>query len=882
MTREFQQLTFRFRAGCLAAGLGCSAMTAATVPPGFETLLLGQTEQLEVRLPGRSLGLFAVEVKPDTLTFEAPESVLAAAGLQALPEPQQQQALAALSRPLPRHGHLACNGGAIPGCGYVATDSAAVIMDESQGAVLLFLKPEWLVSLKQDQRWMTPTPAAKNAFIHRQTANYSGDSNSQSLSLNGAGALGLGERRYLGGNWAYTWNRMQEHSAGRFWFDNLYARQDLGSRYYLQAGRMDQRNLSGPLGGNFGFTLLPLPRFDGLRSGTTQAYVNPGISRDATPVMVQVSRNARIDVYRGSQLLGSQYFAPGMHSLNSDTFPAGSYPLELRVYEDGVLQRTENQPFSKGGGAFSDQWQWFLQAGTVSPESYARSSSSEQSTSATGVQMALGRNLQLTSGLSRTEGVTYNETRLDAQHALSIGVLSLAVSGLTGSNGSRGDSQQLSFVDCFSASLYRYRVRGAGCGGDGDVLNDMGCYTSLNGSLSIPVAGWSATLGYSDTRSDGRRYRRPASADGLVPAQTLRTAGQRNRAWQLGTARAFNWSGTTVSTRAGVFHNRDGRTSDKGMYLGFTLSRTDNATPAGSSDSYSSAGVDWRNGSGSSQTSYTLNHTRMWQQDTYRELALNFSGYNDDSYSGSAGGRVNGRYGGLTGTLSSGRQRHGSAQTALTSGYSSALALSSDGLFWGGNGGGDPAAGLAVRVAPEEDRGGAALISGGNAHPLTLGFGQSTLLPLDGYQLASVNVRDVTETSDGGVASVTGGAGDASYFLPPGRLLIRDVSARITRVYIGQALGPDGRPLARAQVLNQALPALGDDGGFTLQAEHKVPALWLISDGMLMRCPLTVKTVRDVLQIVGETQCTAAGVEGLPQSLRMTPRVMKLLATAQR
>lgn len=145
-----------------------------------------------------------------------------------------------------------------------------------------------------------------------------------------------------------------------------------------------------------------------------------------------------------------------------------------------------------------------------------------------------------------------------------------------------------------------------------------------------------------------------------------------------------------------------------------------------------------------------------------------------------------------------------------------------------------------------------------------------------------MNVRDVTETSDGGVASVTGGAGDASYFLPPGRLLVRDVSARITRVYIGQALGPDGRPLARAQVLNQALPTLGDDGGFTLQAEHKVPVLWLISDGQLMRCPLTVKTVRDVLQIVGETHCTATGMEGLPQSLRMTPRVMKLLATAKR
>ncbi|MFP7609793.1 fimbrial outer membrane usher protein TcfC [Serratia quinivorans] len=872
----------RYRPLYLPLLLACQATAAPQVPPGFESLLLGQTEQLEVRLPGHSLGLFAVEVKPDTLTFEAPEALLAASGLQTLPEAQKQQALQALSQPLLRHGNLACNGSQTPGCGYVATDSAAAILDESQGAVLLFLKPDWLTTLKQDQRWLRPTPAAKNAFIHRQTANYSGDRDSQNLALNGTGALGLGERRYLGGNWAYTWNRVRDDNASRFWFDNLYARQDMGNHYYLQAGRMDQRNLSSPLGGNFAFTLLPLTRFDGLRIGTTEAYVNHSINRDATPVMIQVNRNARVDIYRGAQLLGSQYFAPGMHTLNSDSFPPGSYPLELRVYEDGVLQRKESQPFSKGGGTFSDQWQWFLQGGKASAERATSQQSTAQGTQAAGVQMALWRNLQLTSGLAKTQNTSYNETRLDAQHAFSFGVLSLAASGLTGSNGARGDSQQVSFADGFSASLYRYRVGGAGCDQTGNANNDIGCYTTLNGSLSVPLAGWSATLGYSDTKNNGRRNSRSASTDNLLPPPTLRSADQRNRAWQLGLARAFNWSGTTINTRLGTFRNSNGQTTDNGVYLGFTLSRVDNAAKSGGSDSYSSAGIDWRNGSGQSQTSYNLNHTRMWQQDTYRELALNFSGYNDDSYSGNLGGRANGRYGDLTGTLSDSQRRGGGSRTALTGGYSSAFALAGDGLFWGGNGGGEPAAGLAVRVAPAEENGAAAQISGGSYRPLTLGFGQSTLLPLDGYQLSNVTVQDIAGTSDGGVANVTGGAGEGRYFLPPGRLLVRDVRANITWVYIGQAIGPEGRALANAQVLNQALPALGADGGFTLQTQQKVPALWLISDGQLLRCPLQVKTVRDILQVVGETRCTVSGPEGLPQSLRMKPRVMKLLATAKR
>lgn len=70
--------------------------------------------------------------------------------------------------------------------------------------------------------------------------------------------------------------------------------------------------------------------------------------QNATPVMVQVTRNARIDIYRGSELLGSQFLTPGMHTLDTHSLPPGSYPLALRIYEDGILRRTESQPFSKG------------------------------------------------------------------------------------------------------------------------------------------------------------------------------------------------------------------------------------------------------------------------------------------------------------------------------------------------------------------------------------------------------------------------------------------------------------------------------------------------------------------------------------------------------
>ncbi|WXS25192.1 hypothetical protein WI249_03455 [Salmonella enterica subsp. enterica serovar Infantis] len=96
---------------------------------------------------------------------------------------------------------------------------------------------------------------------------------------------------------------------------------------------------------------------------------------------------------------------------------------------------------------------------------------------------------------------------------------------------------------------------------------------------------------------------------------------------------------------------------------------------------------------------------RSWQQDLYRELSVGFSGYNDDSWSGSLGGRMSGRMGELSATISNSHQRNAGSASSLTAGYSSSLALSRNGLFWGGGQDGEPASGMAVNVESEGGRG---------------------------------------------------------------------------------------------------------------------------------------------------------------------------------
>ncbi len=73
--------------------LGLCSFTSQQLlfPSGFESLLEGQTEQIEVLLPGHSLGLFPVVVKPDTVQFMSPLMVLESSGLAALPVAERQK-----------------------------------------------------------------------------------------------------------------------------------------------------------------------------------------------------------------------------------------------------------------------------------------------------------------------------------------------------------------------------------------------------------------------------------------------------------------------------------------------------------------------------------------------------------------------------------------------------------------------------------------------------------------------------------------------------------------------------------------------------------------------------------------------------------------------
>ncbi|WGS44798.1 cable pilus usher protein CblC [Burkholderia sp. JSH-S8] len=868
---------------CLSAvcvtDLASLAHAASAVPPGFEDIVAGHDERIGVKFLGKSLGLFRVFVTPEAVRFEDPARLLRALGSQVDPAADVSTIGDALSKPMARNGNLACAGQAgLNGCGYVETDSAAVVYDESEGSIELFLSRDWLSTEERDQRFREPSSMTENALIHQQTVNLSGGRGYRSLSVSGTGALGITPKSFIGGNWNFTHTRYSGGSDSRVQLQDLYFRHDIGPEHYAQAGRMDNRNLASALGGNFGFTMLPVGTLDGVRVGTTLAYVNSDVAAQGTPVTLLLPRDSRIDAYRGSELLGTFYMKAGVNALDTSRFPEGTYPLLLRIFENGVQVRTQTTPFTKtGGGVNSRTRQWFAQAGRAvdqgAPDGVA---------AAAGVRIPLLREMALTSGIASVGRHVYNETALEWRHGFALGVLSAGGSFLVGNDGSRGNTQQISFVDGVSWSVYRYQMRGAACSGPAVSYRDIGCYDMLNATVSVPIGNWSAMLGYTYNKSVGRSRNWLAdTSDRPWAPPVARQGDQVSRALQASLSRSVTWRKVSANLRIGAYMNRNtGAQSEYGGYVGVTLSMAEAATQAKRASAYTSAGVDVRSDRNGTTTNYTLDRNWNWQGDTYREVALGLSGYGTDSLTGTAQGRWKGRYGDVAGSVANSYSRDsGGNNPTVTASYSSSFAVARQGVFLGASASqSDPLAGFAVRVGKRDGASGmAAEVSSASSARIKVGFGQRALLPVTAFTPVTTEVSDAGARAAAGATSVTEGLGKHTLFMVPGQLALRDVDAKVTYTYVGQAFSARGMPLSDSVILNGAMPSLDAEGGFIAELDNKENELFVVDGPTLMRCPLHVKRQQDVLMVVGKVRCEVAGPDALPEALRKHARVQKLL-----
>lgn len=867
---------------CVCAMLVCEfsspMLACANVPEEFVALVHGAEERIEIRHFGRALGLYRVHVSPSAVRIEEPERLMRALDGIAEVEQYGDAIEEALSTTMPRNGNLVCASQS-SGCSHIETQSAAVIFDESNGVLNLFLSPTWLKAQAQDSRFHEISASTESALIHNQIVNVSAGKHYRSLSVSGSAALGISEKSFVGGNWDFSHTGYLYGARNEFRLRDLYYRRDWGAKHYSQVGRMDSRNLASRLGGNFGFSMLPTSTIDGVRVGTTLAYVNAKAAAQGVPVTVLLSRDARVDAYRGNELLGSFYLRSGINTLDTSYFPEGAYLVTLRIFEDGVQVRTQSTPFSKRGGVGDDTVQWFAQAGRPVESFNATGAALE---AAAGVRVPLPGAVSLTSGVATQRSKLFSETSATWSHTFPVGVLSLSGAFFFGTDGTRGNTQSLSFSRGASWSVYRYQVRSGQPRGNA-AYRTVGSYDTITASVSMPLGNWSAMFGYTFNKSVGRAYNPDPINDQPWYVQSRRTSESRiSRAMQLAISRSDTWRGVNFSSRVGAFVRNDAaRGGDRGFYVGLSMSRAKTASAPGDASSYTSGGTDVRSSRGQSDVNYNASQNWAWDGNTYREVGVDVSGTGTSSTSARLSGRSSGsKYGNVTAAVSNSFLReHGSAPS-VTGSYVSSMAVGSQGLVWGGAGSqSEPMAGVMVGVAPsDEARGAAAEVDLPGLRQGNVSYGERRFAPVPAFSPLSFEVRDATALeAQSAASSVVEGLGRRELFMIPGRMLTHNVESKSVYTYVGQALSPDGFPLSDSVILNAPTPPLDEAGGFVAEFDRKETEMYLADGRDVLRCPLAVKDQRDVLMLVGAVQCEITDLQDLPDEISKQARVKRVL-----
>lgn len=373
------------------------ASATIVVPAGFEDLAKTQRLWTEVSLYGASLGLFEADITLETVTFVAPETLIAAIKRQFNDDPALIASVTgALSSPLARNGNLACSSnGSAPGCDFIDTKSVALIYDENNARINLFFDRRYLPKQTAENQWYQPTRNTENALIHQQNINFVADENYQSMTVQGNGALAMTENGYFNLDWTWLGQRSRHQQQQEITVNNAWFRQDLWHEYYVQLGEMDTRDLFSAAGGNINLSQLPLGKIRGLRTGSTRAWINPVQQSSGTPITVLLSHDARIDARRGNQLLASFYLNAGAQTLDTRSFPDGSYTVTLAIYENNRLTRTEQVPFTRTGITPFDRVEWFMQAGETDNDDM---SDERSAVAQAGIRLPVTSTLAVTSG----------------------------------------------------------------------------------------------------------------------------------------------------------------------------------------------------------------------------------------------------------------------------------------------------------------------------------------------------------------------------------------------------------------------------------------------------------------------------------------------------
>ncbi len=857
-------LSFIFSSSCHG---GYGNYNIADIPESFRDLWGEQDELLEVRLYGQSLGIHRVRTTPATVKFGSPDNLLDKIDINKKKKTELKELM---SEPFPRNGNMSCQGNTGEhSCNYIKTNTVAVIVDDTDNVINLFIGNEFLASGDPESDYHQLSRSSKKAFIHSQTINLSDSGDYENLSVSGTGSLGVTDNSYTVFDWNANYSKSKYYSYYEQLVNSLYFRHDIKNRYYYQLGRIGRSDLSQSLGGNFNFNLLPVPDVDGARIGSTQSYIKKTGRTVASPIKVMLTRFSRVEAYRNEQLVGVWYLDAGINELDTERLPDGHYDLKLRVFEQDQFMREESIPFNKGRSSIGNmQWDFFVQSGDIinNNERYIEEQKNHKSAVNAGVRLPLARNMSVQQGLAIIDYKDYYETGIRWNSGFLDGSLNGNFSFLIGDS-ARGNYQNVSYTDGFSLSFYHNDKRVDDCGKNYNA-GWSGCYESYSVSLSVPVNGWNTALAYSDTYSESV-YRYDSLSD-YAPYYLYRYKGRTKR-WQLTASSAVRWMDYNIMPTIGIYNSEQEQWTDKGGYLSLTITRVNSNSSLNAGYSYNYSRDNYASNDAFVEGRLTSN------TDTgYREARARVSG-NQYNTEGSISGRVNNRFGDLNGSFSVNKNRkiHDSVHS-LTAGYSSSFALTADGLYWGGSASGlTSLSGGIVRVKSNNNENNLLSVRGSSYGNYSLGGNDRAFIPVPALMPASLTVEENTNKAKN--IDVMAPSKN-TFFMLPGNIYPVDVETNVSFTYVGRGVDMNGKPLSGAHILNAQNFALDEVGGFSFENPANDNVLYLLKDGVIYSCSLDRNEMRGGVIFVGEVVCNLTSQEHLPEELVKNSRIRNLLA----
>ncbi|OTB26748.1 TcfC E-set like domain-containing protein [Escherichia coli] len=835
------------------------------IPEGFRGLWDEQDELLEVRLYGRSLGIHRIKTTPTTIRFQSPDNLLNLIDIIK----DKHEIKKYFQGSLPRNGNMSCQGNfgyEKYGCNYISTSTVAVILDDTENVLHLFMGERFLTSSNTKGEYYQKNKNTQKAFIHRQQINLSKSDGYDNLFISGGGSLGITDNSYTVLDWDAIYSRSKHEDYNVQSINRLYFRHDIAKRYYYQLGRMDRSDLSSSSGGNFNFNLLPVPDIYGARIGTTQSYIKNMDKSVASPVKIMLTKFSRVEAYRNEQLLSVWYLDSGINQLDTNRLPDGNYDLRLKIFEQDNLIREEIIPFNKGQSSVGDMQQdIFIQTGTIVNDSKSHTSTLDDFKRAVnaGIRLPVTKNISSQQGISVIDNKGYYEGGFLWGTGFLTGSLNGNVSFLAGES-ARGNYQNITYNDGFSLSFYRNDKRVDACGRNYNA-GWSGCYESLSVSLSIPVYGWANSLAYSDTYSESLyKYNSFSEYD------YYQYKG-RSKRWQFNSSTMIRWRDYNIVPTIGLYNNKQSHWTDKGGYISLTLTQMKDYKSFNTGYTYSYSRDNY-------VSSEVFIEGRLLSENhsNYRELSARIN-HNKISTEGNITGRVNNRFGDMNGTISINKNGN-NFNYSLTSGYNSSFALTTDGLHWGGNASGlTTLSGSVVRIKSNTNEKDLLKIGGSLNRGYTLGGNNTTFIPVPSLKPTQLNFEEnAKENKNIAILSPS----ENQLFILPGNIYLVDIEANISLTWVGRSIDRYGNSLSGAQILNTRGVILDNDGGFSFEntMNNKDNKFFLLKNNLIFLCPLRKNEVRRGIVFVGEVVCETISEKQLPDELVKNFRVQHLLA----